>query len=305
MQQVAEVGGGLVSGGDGEEHRLLQIAQRWEAGRKGWQATSASFVAQQYKITYETLFILLLLLTMCSKPRPVTFKECPCTHTDPEKRLYNQVLIELIEQHFYSSYLPDSANEQIRAELQRQFPQSSDYKVSTVEFQHYETVRKELEAVQQNRLFNDSARFETIYLGTDLRRGLVPFTLPQLSQSADTTDAFARLNIRINSLFSQVVLSDTSIAIHQLNTLQSGIVPADFQLCTAKITMRPTNHKRPFDWERTTVRFSKIVFNATKTKALLRYDMSCGGNCGFGEILLVEKTNGNWHIKQSEELWIS
>ncbi|WP_201981194.1 hypothetical protein [Hymenobacter rubidus] len=251
------------------------------------------------------LFLLLLLLTMCAKPQPPSFRECPCTHTDPKKRLYNQVLTELIEQRFYSSYLPDSANEQIREAIQLQFPQGSDFKLGTEEFRRYETVRKELEAVQQNRLFGDSARFKTIYLDTDLRRGIHPFTLPPASQATESPDAFSQLNIRINLLFSQVVRSDTADAIHQLNALQSDILPTDFQLCTAKIISRPSTSKRRFNWERTTVRFSKIVFNATQTKALLRYDMSCGSKCGFGEILLVEKTNGNWHIKQAEELWIS
>ena len=251
------------------------------------------------------LFLPLLLLTMCSQPEPANFRECPCTHADPVKRLYNQVLTELIEQRFYSNYLPDSANEQIRQALRLQFPQSSYYKLGTEEFKHYEAVRKELEAIQQNQLFNDSARFKTIYLDTDLRRSLYPFALRPASQTAETPVAFDEINTRINSLFSQVVLSDTSVAIQQLNALQSHIGPADFKLCTAKINMRPSNRKRPFERERTTVRFSKIVFNATQSRALLRYDMFCGGNCGFGEILLVEKTNGNWHIKQAEGHWIS
>ncbi|MCI1187321.1 hypothetical protein MON38_07800 [Hymenobacter sp. DH14] len=214
-------------------------------------------------------------------------------------------MTELIEQHFYSSYLPDSANEQIRQAIQLQFPQGSDFKLGTVEFERYRTIRKGLEAIQQNRLFNDSARFKTIYLGTDSRRGLYPFTLPPSSQPTEHPDAFVRINARINSLFLQVVPGDTSVAMQQLNALQSAISPADFQLCTAKISLRPSNRKRPFDWDIRTVSFSNIVFNPAQTKALLRYDMYCGGNCGFGEILLVEKVNGNWQIKQAEQLWIS
>ncbi len=242
---------------------------------------------------------------MCSQPDPATFRECPCTHTDPEKRLYNQVLTELIEQRFYSSYLPDSANEQIQKVLQLQFPQSSTYKLGTVAFKRYETVRKELEAIQQNRLFNNGALFETIYMDPNSHRHLSPFTLPRALQTAGTPDAFTEKKARINSLFSEVVPGDTSAAIIQLNTLQNNILPSNFQLCTAKIILRPSNSKRTFDRNETTVWFSKIVFNATQTRALLRYDMFCGGNCGFGEILLIEKTNGNWHIKQAEELWIS
>jgi hypothetical protein len=257
--------------------------------------------------TMKSLFLLLLLLTMCSKPQPVSFKECPCRHTEPEKRLYNQVLTEVIEQRFYKSYLPDSANQQIQQALQLQFPQSSDYKLGTVEFNSYEAARKQLETVQQNRLFNNSSRFKTFYLDTDFRRALYPFALPSAPTAADEEipEVFIEEQARIRSLFSQVVRSDTSSALNQLNTSQSNISPTDFQLCTAKIIARPINRKRPFNWDRTTVRFSRIVFDAKQTKALLRYDMNCGGNCGFGEILLVEKINGNWHIKQAEMLWIS
>ena len=248
---------------------------------------------------------MLLLLTMCAQPQPPGLRECPCTHVDPEKRLYNQVLTELIEQHFYSSYLPDSANLQIRQVLQLQFPQSSDYKLGSVEFKRYEIVRKNLEATHQNHLFNDSAQFKTFYLDTGSRRELYHFALLPTAQTAQVSVVYTKIHARINSLFSQVVQDDSVAAITQLNLVQSAIAPVDFQLCTAKIVLRPSTSKRPLSWERLTIRFSKIVFNTARTKALLRYDMNCGGNCGFGEILLVEKTNGNWHIKQAEELWIS
>jgi hypothetical protein len=201
--------------------------------------------------------------------------------------------------------LPDSANTIIQQEFDKQFPQGFYGEKDTSVIKRMLATQEALEAIQQHRLFNDSARFKTIYLSTDSRRGLYPFTLPPASQPAEIPDAFVRINSRINSLFSQVVPSDTSVAMQQLNALQSSVYPADFQLCTAKITSRPSNRKRPFDWDITTVSFSKIVFNATQTKALLRYDMNCGGKCGFGEILLVEKVNGNWHIKQAEQLWIS
>ena len=138
------------------------------------------------------------------------------------------MLTELIEQHFYRSYLPDSANEQIRAALQLQFPEASDFKVGTAEFKRYERVRKELEAVHQNRLFNDSAQFETIYLDTDFRRGICPFTLPSISTDEELPVVFIEERARISSLFSQVVRSDTAGALSLLNTLQSNISPTDF-----------------------------------------------------------------------------
>lgn len=248
---------------------------------------------------------------MCSKPQPVGFKECPCTHTDPEKRLYNQVLTELIEQRFYGLYLPNSAQSDIENALNQQFPPSNYDVMDTATNARSHAAQMQLQAVQQNRLFNDSAHFKTVYLDTTSRRGLnsllslhpIPAVLADLESSDSSSLAsYHAFYFRLNEMVANVAPKDKELAVGMLNTLQRNISSTDFQLCTAKVeTAFPTTSPPAIGY----IRFSKIVFNATQTKALLRYDWHCGGNCGRGELLLMEKTNGNWHIKQAEMLWIS
>ncbi|ALW86384.1 hypothetical protein AUC43_15595 [Hymenobacter sedentarius] len=249
--------------------------------------------------------LLLLLLTMCSAPQQPNFRECPCTHTDPEKRLYSQVLNELIEQRFYGSYLPDSARELIFQELNKQFSPDSFNERDTALAKRYERVKKSLEASQQNRLFNDSAKFKTFYLDTDSSRRVLSFV--SLKPEDPLIDSvFLRHYVKLNAIIAQVTPSEKQITATQLSMLQQNISAPNFQLCTAKIASQPApSSKRPWSRELGTVRFSKIVFNATKTKAVVRYDWICGGKCGFAEVLLVEKINSNWHIKQAEMLWIA
>ncbi|WP_460619292.1 hypothetical protein [Hymenobacter ruber] len=247
------------------------------------------------------VFLALLLLTMCAQPQPPSFRECPCTHTNPEKRLYNQVLTELIEQRFYSKYLSDSVSEMIQRQLDAQFPQGYYSIKDTATIKRYITAQQALDAVQQNRLFNDSSHFKTIYLDTSSRRGF----LTKIDLPHSTPPEGGRYFAELNSLLSQIVLPDMPAAITQLNLPNNDIFPVDFQLCTAKIAFRPLTHKRPWDKQLGIISFSKPVFNATQTKALLRYDWHCGGKCGFGELLIVEKTNSAWRIKQALMLWIS
>lgn len=248
------------------------------------------------------LFLLLLLLAMCSSPETASFRECPCSHTDPEKRLYSQVLTELIEQHFYRYYLPDSAANLIQQELEQQFGQSDYDERDTVEAKRFAVAQKRLEIIAQNRLFNDSAQFQTLYLDITSRWGFL--TRIDLPKSAPTTEG-GRYVAELNSLLSQIVLPDMPAAIIRLNRPSNNILPSDFQLCTAKIALRPQTNKRPWDRQLGTICFSNPVFNAMQTKALVRYDWYCGGKCGFGELLVVEKTSNAWHIKQALMLWIS
>lgn len=246
------------------------------------------------------LFLLLLLLTMCAQPQPPGFRECPCTHTDPEKRLYNQVLTELIEQRFYLRYLPDSAAEQVQQALNNQFTQSILSERDTSKLNHYVATSKRLEALQQNLLFNYANHFKTIYLDT-VSRGSFSYSIKSFTKD--------RLDLEASdSLKSMVTQFGTAInpeMMASLIELQQHLSPTDFQLCTAKIAFRPAQNTWMQPNQIGVIRFSKIVFDETGTKALLTYDWTCGGTCGFAEAILVVKIKGNWQIKQHEMLWIA
>jgi hypothetical protein len=51
--------------------------------------------------------------------------------------------------------------------------------------------------------------------------------------------------------------------------------------------------------------FSKVGFNAKHDQAFVYAGRSCGGLCGAGEYILLQKLNGMWVIKQERGLWVS
>lgn len=49
---------------------------------------------------------------------------------------------------------------------------------------------------------------------------------------------------------------------------------------------------------------SEPVF-ITKNKAVIRYQHYCGGTCGFGLLIYLEKINNTWKISDEKMIWIS
>ena len=238
------------------------------------------------------LFLLLLLLPLlfCTTLPEPKCKECPCTHTNPQRLLYNQILTELIEYHFYSYYLSKTTSETISKSVE---------KTGSLE-----TGR--LAARYQNQLFNHKSRFKTIYLDTVSRSSFAGSINLKV-----TPDAMDGLSVtKVNVLLAQVAPRHEAAAAAQLNTLQAVMAPADFQLCTAKIAYAAPRAAHEYASEQDAhlfgrIRLSNIVFNADKTQALMSYDWYCGNKCGLGELLVVHKVAGRWRIKHAEMLWIS
>ena len=53
------------------------------------------------------------------------------------------------------------------------------------------------------------------------------------------------------------------------------------------------------------VTYSRIIYNDSKDKAVFYFENLCGGFCSYGLIVLVEKENDVWAIKQEILDWIS
>ena len=51
--------------------------------------------------------------------------------------------------------------------------------------------------------------------------------------------------------------------------------------------------------------FSKVGFNDRHDQAFLYAGRSCGGLCGGGEYVLLNKVNGEWVISKEQGLWVS
>ena len=51
--------------------------------------------------------------------------------------------------------------------------------------------------------------------------------------------------------------------------------------------------------------FSNVGFNERHDQAFVYVGRSCGGLCGAGEYVLLNKVNGQWVVKDEQDLWVS
>jgi hypothetical protein len=50
---------------------------------------------------------------------------------------------------------------------------------------------------------------------------------------------------------------------------------------------------------------SKITYNSTKTKALFFGSFICGGTCGRGDLIMLEKAGQTWSLIDTFRFWIA
>ncbi|MBO3272228.1 hypothetical protein [Hymenobacter defluvii] len=233
-----------------------------------------------------------VLLVFCSACGSNDFRLCPTTHTDPTKQLYNDVVIELIEQRLHDAFLPREDRQVIWqhfATIDHLEPTATDslwYQAQKVHFQH--------------QLYQDTARFQTFYLRTT---DAYKTQLADLPTQFTSLQAGPKVLARLAALITALAPQSPQAALDSLNTIQRHMQAQEFQLCTAKLLPSPAAQQA--HEAAGTVTLSSIVFNAHQDQALLAYGWQCGARCGFGEVLWIEKVNGRWHIKQAEGLWIA
>jgi|GEM_PF-2406824 len=234
---------------------------------------------------------LLLLGVACAACTPdAALKECPCTQSDPTKRFYNQVLTQLIENRLSAglAFLP---NEDVK-----QIWEGSDFGADTVRM-------AQLKVRAQNKLHGDTARYKTYYLN------ITPAPGNQLQLAALPAHYNpAKLQAFLLPLLAEVAPQQEQIALDSLNQTQQRLQPEDFQLCMARLTLAPKSWSvQRYSSEAAVGRltFSAPIYNVAHDKALVAYSWVCGARCGVGEVLLMEKVNGNWRIKRAEMTWMS
>ena len=69
-------------------------------------------------------------------------------------------------------------------------------------------------------------------------------------------------------------------------------------------TIEP-NEKPELEIGEKIISYSKIVYNANKTKASFYFENYCAGMCGIGQVVLMEKVNGIWEIKETITNWVT
>lgn len=93
-------------------------------------------------------------------------------------------------------------------------------------------------------------------------------------------------------------------------TKQELLLPAKFTV-HHPIQLRSQHREHSFDQQRDdslTYYFfslSRIAFNADKTKALFFGSFVCGGTCGRGELVMLERVDQTWLVIDTFRFWIS
>src|ERR1017187_8102824 len=77
------------------------------------------------------------------------YKLCDCNSKDEQMKVYNDILNELVEHHFYNLYLGRDQEKIIKEQAARN-PDTSKIKKEVIQL--------------QNKLFNDASKFCVIYL---------------------------------------------------------------------------------------------------------------------------------------------
>ena len=121
------------------------------------------------------------------------------------------------------------------------------------------------------------------------------FNLNHIQHYQSDTSQFVREIRDLITNFS----NDGQSVIDSLNSMQMNLSPNEFQLCTSKILSVKELNNLEGNCAIGIVSFSKVFLDNTKTKGLLYYNFRCGGLCGKGELLVIEKKNNRWTITKT------
>jgi hypothetical protein len=209
------------------------------------------------------------------------YKLCDCNSNDYQVKIYNDILNELVEHHFYNMYL------------------GKDWELIDNEYDSHPSdtskIRKEIIQLQ-NKMFNDTARFCNIYLDTVFMQ---PFK--QWTQYQNDTGWFTKNTKDLIFSFS----TDVQSVIDSLNSMQLRLDASDFHLCTSKVLSIGDSNNQQGKCGIGIISFSKLFLDKNNNNGLLYYNWRCGELCGKGELLRIEKVNNRWIIIQTIPKWFS
>jgi hypothetical protein len=220
----------------------------------------------------------LSLTFLCCKTQ---YKKCIFHSNDESLQAYNDVLNWIIVEGSYNYYL-GSDEETI-------FKRYSEHPEDSLQ------IRKDVIKLHNN-LFGNNQKFCTVYLDTTVSEAL--HISPNKLRN-DTTN----FGLEVKALLQEFSNYDTVLP--SLNSVQQSYKAEQFTACVANIKPIASSKTDKAKCFIGTVGFSKISFTPTKDKAVLYYELRCGGLCGYGNIILIEKTNNLWTVKKEIMTWIS
>jgi hypothetical protein len=240
-------------------------------------------------------FYFLFLLCGCEQeihdkePPPYERKVCNFKTDNLQQRIYNDVLIELVETATFQHYLAKSLN------YDSLFRASALYEPKDSSEIYAELTRiNRLYSQHQEAIFNNPDLWCTVYLHDQLDDFFLVLRNDKSQFDKEIGDALPLDSVAIKNYIP--------------DTLQLKALKLDykkFQSCTFKVApisdIKPTNNNCYIG----EVRFSTILLNKAQTKGWLYYEFRCGDMCGRGAYLTIEQVNSRWIIKKSQITYVS
>jgi hypothetical protein len=249
------------------------------------------------------IFLVVISFSIIScrdKPEEKIMEEIACdvNVNDPQLQAYNDVLIELVEDHFYMIYLGEEG-ELIRIEYSNHFETDSQQAVNKL---------KASVSALKHDLLKDTAGLKTIFIShksthqvlfNEFSEALWQKPLDELEGSDGIRHLLARYNVDSPSMFVE------------LGEPQQKYRASDFQACTFKVDSLgevdfvyelETHKKRKAIGQ---VALSNIIWNEQQSKGVLYYEFFCFGKCAKGGFLEIENLNGRWKIIDTIPFWVS
>lgn len=220
-------------------------------------------------------FVIIVFSLSCKQD----YKKCEFKHSNIEMAVYNDILIELTEHHFYYRFL-GKEGEAIMAK---------NYNPSIDSLQLANHIME-----VQNKLFGDTLRFRTIYLYDTLNRH---FDFNNYKISSNIT-------IQLDK-FSKEFSTNKAHLLEIINQPKLNYNAESFHSCTFKVKSIRDFKVKDLDTEIGIISFSKIVFNHNKNEAILICNYYGGGLSGKGYFLHVKNITNYWKIVDYHKTWTS
>jgi hypothetical protein len=222
--------------------------------------------------------ILMVVLASCH----TEYKECKFTHSDIETAIYNDILIQIVEQYSYNAYL-GKAIEKFRNEFMDEAISLEKYRFESMKL--------------QNKLFGDSINFCTIYIRDTCKESFRKkhyFGIKGYKSVIDTIVSKVSGNID--------VVDDT------LRQLQENLNFEKFHACTFNIKSFSKVKREELKAGLGVICFSKLFLNKNKDAGLLIYEnIDEGSEYKWRTAFLIyyKKKGVHWKIIDTFKLGIS
>jgi hypothetical protein len=218
-------------------------------------------------------FIAITLFNSCKEQ----YKRCDIKSSDSGLQLYNDILIELTEQHFYLRYLGQEGEKIMKI--------YRDGKMDSLQLE-------KMKIKAHNKIFDNSLQFKTVYLLDTItdNRAFNYFKMDKYDDLGKLADEFSMKKKKIISF---------------INTIQVNYKADRFKSCTFNVKSIVNYNVKTIDKEIGIVSFSKIALNRKGNEGLICCNFNCGGLCGRGFILRIRKIDNHWIIISHNTTWIS